>query len=282
MPTESLSARLTRRSGTNFYYAFRILPREKREALYAFYAFCRMVDDCADEEGGEGEAGLDRCLAEAHRAFAGSPTTDLGRELAAAVRRFPLPIASFEQIVAGCRQDLAGARFPTFPDLRAYCERVASAVGLASIEIFGYTDPGARVYAAELGVALQLTNILRDLAPDAERGRLYLPLDELERFGLDADPFVRRASEGGPAPLEWAPLLGLQLERAREHYARARAALPAADRRSLAPGEIMGAVYRALLETLAARRFPLTPRVRLSSPRRAWIALTTLARVRLA
>jgi phytoene synthase len=278
----SLSARLTRRSGTNFYYAFRVLPRARREALSALYAFCRVVDDCADEEGGEGAPGLDRWLEEAHRAFDGSARTELGRELAEALRRFPMPRASFEQIVAGCRQDLAGARFATFADLRAYCERVASAVGLASIEIFGYTDPGARAYAVELGVALQLTNILRDLSPDAARGRLYVPEDELGRFGLDREAFLRRAREGGAAPLEWAPLLAFQADRAREHYARARAALPAADRRSLAPAEIMGAVYRAVLERLAARRFPLSPRVRLSRPRRAWIAVTTLARARFA
>lgn len=279
---ESLAARLTRRSGTSFYYAFRILPREKRQALYALYAFCRVVDDCADEPDGGGEAGLDRWLDEARRAFAGQPATDLGRELAEAVRRYPMPLECFERIVAGCRQDLASVRFPDFASLRAYCERVASAVGLCSIEIFGYTDARAREYATELGLALQLTNILRDLAADARRGRLYLPLGELDRFGLDADAFVRRASEGGSAPLEWAPLLGFQLERAREHYARARAAMPAADRRSLASAEIMGAVYRAVLETLAARRFRLTPRVGISRTRRAWIALATLARTRLA
>jgi 15-cis-phytoene synthase len=279
---ESLSARLTRRSGSSFYYAFRILPPEKRQALYALYAFCRKVDDCADEADGEGAAGLDLWLDEARRAFAGTPATDLGHELASAVRAFPMPLRSFEQIVDGCRQDLAGARFATFAELRAYCERVASAVGLASIEIFGYTDPAARHYAIELGIALQLTNILRDLASDAQRGRLYLPTEDLGRFGLEPDAFVRRAAEGGRAPVDWAPLLGFELERAREHYASARAALPAADRRSLASAEIMHAVYRALLETLAARSFPLTPRVRLPKLRRAWIAAATLARVRLA
>lgn len=279
---ESLAARLTRRSGTSFYYAFRILPREKREALYALYGFCRMVDDCVDEPDGGGEAGLDHWLEEARRAFAGDPATELGRELAESLRRFPMPLRCFERIVEGCRQDIGSVRFPDFASLRAYCESVASAVGLASIEIFGYTDASARVYATELGVALQLTNILRDLGSDARRGRLYLPLDELDRFGLDADEFVRRASAGGAAPLEWGPLLGFQLERAREHYARARAALPAADRRSLASAEIMGAIYRAVLETLAARRFRLSPRVQISRPRRAWIALRTLARARLA
>jgi 15-cis-phytoene synthase len=279
---ESLAARLTRRSGTSFYYAFRILPRPKRQALYALYAFCRVVDDCVDEPDGGGEAGLERWLEEARRSFAGNPETDLGRELAASVHRFPMPLGCFERIVEGCRQDLGRVRFSDFAALRTYCERVASAVGLASIEIFGYTNPSARTYATELGIALQLTNILRDLGSDGRRGRLYVPLDELDRFGLDPDEFVRRAAEGGAAPLEWAPLLGFQLERAREHYARARAALAAADRRSLVSAEIMGAIYRAVLETLAARRFRLTPRVSVSRPRRAWIVLRTLARARLA
>jgi phytoene synthase len=279
---ESLSARLTRRSGTSFYHAFRILPPAKREALYALYAFCRVVDDCADDEGGDGAAGLDRWLEEARRAFAGTPETELGRELAAAVARFPMPLRSFEDIVAGCRKDLDVVRFATFADLRAYCERVASAVGLASIEIFGYTDPAARLYATELGLALQLTNILRDLAADARRDRLYLPLEDLARFGLEPDAFLRRAAEGGTAPLEWASLLGFQLERAREHFARAAAALPPADRRSLASAQIMGAIYRAVLEALAARAFPLTPRLRLSRARRAFLALRTLARARFA
>jgi phytoene synthase len=280
--SETLSARLTRRSGTSFYHAFRILPAEKRQALYALYAFCRVVDDCADDAAGEGKAGLDRWEAEVGRAFAGTPETELGRELQEAVARFPMPRECFLRIVAGCRQDLEGVRFATFADLRAYCERVASAVGLASIEIFGYTQPRTREYAVELGLALQLTNILRDLAQDAGEGRLYLPLDDLARFGVDPDAFVARAAAGGRTPVEWAGLLGFEIERARDHYARASAALPAEDRRSMAPAEIMGAIYRAVLEAVARRPRRLTPRVRLSRTRRALIALATLARVHLA
>ena len=197
----SLAARITRQSGTNFYYAFRILPAAKRRAIYALYSFCRVVDDCVDEPGGEGEAGLRRWLEEAHRCYAGQPTTELGQELAEALFQFPIPRACFEQIVDGCRMDLTPRRYATFADLRVYCEKVASAVGLASIEIFEYRHPRTREYAVELGVALQLTNILRDIGADGARGRLYLPLEDLARFGvaeaevLEATP--RPAASGG-------------------------------------------------------------------------------------
>src|SRR5262245_19060567 len=181
---ESLSARVTRQSGTNFYYAFLMLPAAKRRAIYALYSFCRVADDCVDEEGGAGEAGLQRWADEVRRCYEGRPRTELGRDLAAALARFPIPRACFEDIVAGCRMDLAVARYATFADLATYCRRVASAVGLASIEIFGYRNPATRAYAVELGLALQLTNILRDVAADAARGRIYVPLEDLARFGV--------------------------------------------------------------------------------------------------
>ena len=191
------SERLTRQSGTNFYYAFRLLPAEKRRAIYALYAFCRLVDDCVDEDGGGGEEGLRRWLAELHRAYAGRPETELGRELAEAVARFPIPRSAFEDVVAGCRMDLTTRRYATFADLRVYCERVASAVGLASIEIFGYSEPRTREYAVELGLALQLTNILRDVAADAARDRVYLPLEDLARFGVPAEELLAAVSDPG-------------------------------------------------------------------------------------
>src|SRR5207247_144352 len=180
----SLSARVTRQSGTSFYYAFRFLPARKRRAIYALYSFCRVVDDCVDEPGGEREGGLDRWLAEVHRCYAGQPSTRLGHELAEALSLFPIPRQCFEDIVAGCRMDLTTRRYPRFEDLLVYCHRVASAVGLAAIEIFEYVDAATRVYATELGVALQLTNILRDVRIDAGQDRLYLPLEDLARFGV--------------------------------------------------------------------------------------------------
>lgn len=277
----SLAGRLTRRSGTNFYYAFRVLPAERRRAIYALYAFCRALDDCVDEAQGDGEQGLRRWLDELDRCYAGAPRTELGREMAEAVRAFPIPRACFDEIAAGCRMDLAGARYPTFDDLRVYCRRVAGAVGLASIEVFGYRDPRTREYAAELGLALQLTNILRDLSDDAARGRLYVPLGDLERFGLRPQEFLRAAVEARPAWPAMADLLAHQAARAREHFERAAALLPACDRRSMAPAEIMAAVYHALLDEFVRRRYPLGGRLALSRPRKAWIALRTLARTRL-
>ena len=276
MTQASLTARLTRQSGTSFYYAFRILPREKRRAIYALYSLCRTLDDCVDERGGGGEEALARWLAEVHACYAGRPRTELGEELAHALRRFPIPVSCFEEIVAGCRMDLRFARYPTFADLRIYCERVASAVGRACIEIFGYRNVRARDYAVELGVALQLTNILRDVATDAARGRIYIPLEDLERFQVTDDELMSAALAGRPSP-PILSLLAFQAGRAREHYERARALLPPEDRRAMTPARIMGAVYRTILDELDRRRYPFRPPVRLSRPRKAWIALRTLA-----
>ena len=277
----SVGAQITRQSGTNFYYAFRILPEEKRRAIYALYAFCRVVDDCVDEADGEREAGLDRWLAEAHRCYAGQPTTELGRELAETVARFPIPRGCFEDIVAGCRMDLTVRRYETWTDLRAYCERVASAVGLASIEIFGYEEPDTRLYAVDLGLALQLTNILRDVAADLERDRLYLPLEDLVRFGVGEQALAEAARNPAAArPAGLCELLAFEAERARSHYVAAAARLPQKDRRSLLAAEIMGAVYRTLLDELVRRGMPLGgPRLSLAKPRKAWVALRTIPRV---
>jgi phytoene synthase len=274
--TTSVSARVTRKSGTSFYYAFRLLPVAKRRAIFALYSFCRTVDDCVDEEGGEGDAGLERWLAEVYRCYAGKPETGLGRDLAEALFEFPIPRACFEEIVAGCRMDLTTKHYRTWADLRVYCERVASAVGLASIEIFGYRNPKTREYAVELGVALQLTNILRDVAADALRGRLYLPLEDLARFGVSEEELLRPKE---PRRAEVTALLAHAGDRARAHYDKARALLPEEDRRSMLAAEIMGAVYGAILDEIVRRGYPLGPAVALSRPRKAWIALRSIPRV---
>ena len=183
---------MTRRSGSNFYYAFLLLPKEKREAIYAVYAFAREVDDAVDEAPGPAQA-RERLAAweeEVSLLDAGTPRHPVMRAVARARERFPIPIESMRALLEGARMDLERQRYATFDELRAYCERVASAVGLMCIEIFGYGSPSAKPYAVDLGIALQLTNILRDLGSDARRGRLYLPLDELAP--------VRRP-RGGPA-----------------------------------------------------------------------------------
>ncbi len=275
---ERLTARLTRQSGTNFYYAFRILPREKREAIYALYSFCRVVDDCVDEPDGEGEAGLVRWLQEVQHCYAGTPETELGRELTEALASFPIPRRCFEDIVAGCRMDLEAVRYATFSDLQVYCQRVASAVGLASIEIFEYENPKTRDYAVALGIALQLTNILRDVASDAARGRLYLPLEDLAQFGLGEEEAVEAVGRGGTPPPALRDVLAFEARRAEEYYVQAAALLPREDRRAMAPAEIMGSVYHAILAEITTRGYPLGPPVRIARPRKAWIALRALAR----
>ncbi len=267
---------LTRLSGTSFYYALRLLPRAKRRAMYALYAFCRAVDDCVDEADGEGEPGLSRWSEEIERCYAGCPTTPLGAELAWALARFPIPREALTEIIQGCRMDLETTRYPSYAALEVYCRRVASAVGLASIEVFGYRQPQTREFAARLGLALQLTNILRDVAPDAARGRLYLPLEDLARFGVAEEELLRPSADATRRP-EVGALLAFEGERARAHYEAATAVLPAADRRSMCCARVMGGIYRGLLDELARRGFPVGgERVRLSGARKGWIAARTV------
>jgi phytoene synthase len=272
------SGRLTRNAGSNFYCAFRLLPREKREAIYVLYAFCRVVDDCVDEDDGDGEAGLERWTEEVGRCYAGEPTTPLGEDLARAVSRFPIRRESLLEVIEGCRMDLTTARYPAYADLEVYCRRVASAVGQAAIEVFGYRNPETREFAHHLGLALQLTNILRDVAADAARGRLYLPLEDLARFEVAEEELLALAAGGGalrrPAV---SALLAFEADRARAHYRRAGERVTPEDRRSLRSATAMGAIYRCLLGELERRGYPVGgPRVRLSRGRKLWIAARTL------
>jgi phytoene synthase len=260
----SAVARLTKQSGTSFYTAFLFLPPAKRRAVFALYSFCRLVDDCVDELDGEGEAGLERWSAEIDRCFAGAPTTEVGRELTQALERYPMPRRSFADLIEGCRMDLKQWRYGTFRDLRAYCERVASAVGLAAIEIFGYRNPQTRQYATEMGVALQLTNILRDVAPDAVRGRLYLPLEDLAEAGVSEQTFMDVALGRAARSAAIDAVLSRLGRRARDQFASAERALPGEDRRSMLSAQMMGAVYREILRRLEASGYPLGARLRLT------------------
>jgi phytoene synthase len=245
-------SRVTRQSRSNFFYAFLCLPRPQREAIYAVYAFCRIVDDAVDlgHDRDAQRTALAAWRDEIARVYDGAPEHPAGRELQVAVRRFPIPRSSLEDIIAGVEMDLDHAGYETFEDLYPYCYRVASAVGLACIEIFGYRDPRARQYAVDLGVALQLTNILRDVEPDARAGRVYLPQEDLRRFGVKGEDLA-----AGRYTTRFVELMGWEAARARQYYDRAWAALPEADARSLFAAEIMGRTYFSLLEALEARRF---------------------------
>jgi phytoene synthase len=264
-------SRLTRKSRSNFFYAFLCLPKRQREALYAVYAFCRIVDDAVDvgQDRAAQRKELERWRAEIAQVFGGRPEHPAAQRLQEAVKIFPIPREALEEIIAGVEMDLERSAYATFEDLYPYCYRVASAVGLCCIEIFGYTDARAREYAVNLGVALQLTNIMRDVQPDALAGRVYLPHEDLERFGVTADDLA--AGRYAPA---FVRLMEYQAARARAYYERAWAALPRADQRTLFAAEIMGRTYFALLETIERRRFRVFGgRVSVPTPRKLGIAL---------
>jgi phytoene synthase len=272
---------ITRRSRSNFYYAFLALPRARREALYAVYAFCRTVDDIADLD----DAGIDarrRRLADWRADVArcyepgAVPEHPIARRLAAAVRAYPIPRSALEAIIEGVEMDLDGATFATAEDLYPYCYRVASAVGLCCIEIFGYTHPRTREYAVNLGLALQLTNILRDVGADARAGRVYLPQDDLRSFGVSVDDLhAGRVTEG------FRTLMAHEADRARGFYRAAWEAFPAVDARSLVAAEIMGRIYWALLGEIEARGFAVFgERVSLTARRKVAIALRCWAAAR--
>lgn len=274
---------------TNFYYSFLVLPAEKRRAIIAVWDFCRAVDDAVDEAEGKAPGAsaeeLARWRTELAAAFGASvPATPQGRALVPFVRRFALPRAAFEALIEGVEMDLARRRYGTFAELYEYCIRVASAVGLICVEIFGYTDAGTRQYATDLGVALQLTNILRDVPEDFARGRLYIPLEDLREHGVTEEDLagaITRAGEGIESP-RVRSLLEHQARRAREFYARAAAALPRRDAARLVAAEIMGAIYRRLLARIEGQGYDVFTRVvRIPRPERAWIAARTWLTVRL-
>ena len=264
-------SRLTRKSRSNFFYAFLCLPRAQREAIYACYAFCRIVDDAVDlgQDRAAQRAELQRWRDEIARVYEGRPEHPAGQRLQVAVRQFPIPRVALEEIIAGVEMDMDHPTYETFEALYPYCYRVASAVGLCCIEIFGYTDPRTREYAVNLGVALQLTNILRDVHADARVGRVYLPQTDLRRFGVTAEDLA----QGRYTP-QFVELMTFEAARAREYYQRAWVALPPGDARSLFAAEIMGRTYFALLRAIEARRFDVfNGRVTLPAHRRVGIAL---------
>jgi phytoene synthase len=248
------SRTITRKSASNLALAFVLLPKAKRDGMSAVYAFCREVDDVADDEALPVEERRRRLAAwrdDARRACGAEvPLFPVNRELQTVIHRYHLPFHLFDELLRGVEMDLDIKRYETFDQLELYCYRVASVVGLLSIEVFGYRDPACRDYAVFLGKALQLTNILRDVWTDARRGRIYLPLVELARCRVAPDEVLR-----GEYSERFFLLAQETARRARHFYALARQTLPAADARSMMAAELMGAVYWRLLRKLERRRF---------------------------
>jgi phytoene synthase len=274
----SAARRLTKASQSNFAYSFLVLPRAQREGMYALYAFCRVSDDIVDTASAPETAGtaLKAWREELDRTFAGDPRHPVTREFLHVIRRFALPRPLCEAILEGVEMDLTRTRYATFADLEGYCARVAVAVGLLCLRIFGATGEAAERYAHRLGMAFQLTNILRDLRTDAERGRLYLPQEDLRTFGVPEGDLL-----GGRVNERVLDLLRFEAARARGYFREAEAGLPAGHRRALAAAEIMRAIYSRLLakvEADPARVF--RERVALSAPRKLLLALGTSLRCR--
>src|SRR5215813_12582584 len=265
--------KIARATGSNFYYSFLLLPRAQRHAIKNVYAFCRLLDDVVDEDptGRDPYAELEFWRGEVESVFQGSPTSEFGEELLATVEEFDLPKEPFLDLIDGMEMDLKWHSYQTFADLREYCYRAASAVGLICIEIFGYESARTREYAVNLGLALQLTNILRDLQEDIARDRIYIPLEDLERFGY-SERDLRAFRYNQP----FIELMKFETQRARSYFAKAASSLPEQDRRSMFAAEIMSTIYREILESMPRVQYDVF-RNRLAIPkkRRMKIALET-------
>lgn len=262
---------------TSFYYSFLALPADKRNAIVAVWDFCRAVDDAVDEPGdADPAAALAQWREEVRRLYAGQPpATPQGAQVAPFIAKFRLPRSGFDDLIDGVAMDLQRRRYETFEELRQYCLRVASAVGLICVEIFGYRDVQTRDYAIDLGIALQLTNIIRDIAPDLERGRLYIPAEDMRQFACTEGDLA-----GGVVTANVRRLLAFQVERARRFYRKADATLPRNDERRLVAARIMGAIYFELLRSIERARYDVfRERVRVSRPRQALIAARTWLKV---
>ena len=245
------AAKITRDSKSNLALAFVALGRERRNDITIFYAFCRVIDDIADSPDAAPEE-----QAKELRAWRGwlresSPDEPaLARDLRGLYAKYAITPEMLEEIIDGVEMDLRNVHYQTFEELRIYCYRVASAVGLVSIEIFGYRDPACREYAIELGLALQVTNIIRDVGKDLGFGRIYLPLEDLARFGFSEDELRARTYNDA-----FVELMEFEAERAEQFFSKAAALLPRRDRRSMVAAEIMASVYHALLRRMRADRF---------------------------
>lgn len=272
---------LTKQSGSNFYYSFLFLPKARRQAMYTVYAFCKAVDSAVDEPppGSQPREELARWRAELEAAYHGTPTWPITISLAHHVKTLGIPKVYFEELIKGVEMDLQNNRYLTFDELSLYCYRVASIVGLICLHVFGATSPRAQDYAVALGMAFQLTNILRDVGADAEQNRIYLPLEDLKACQHSEKALRRRTYSP-----EFTRLMEFEAARAHQYYDKARAAysaLPKQERRALVVAEIMRGVYARILKKLEGSGFQVFgPRIRLSTGHRLAIAAGIWMRTR--
>jgi phytoene synthase len=274
-PRVPVSRQIARRSKSNLALALSTLPRRRKQDMITFYAFCRVIDDIADEPTDSLEERGRALDAWRHGILHGFPEPDeLQAELETVILRYSIPRQHLVEIVDGVACDLTQSRYETFDELLAYCHKVACVVGLVSIEIFGYKNPACREYSVALGYALQLTNIIRDVGEDARNGRIYLPLEDLRRFGVTEDQLIR----GEHSP-EFEKLMQFEYERARAFYAQAAALLPSEDRHTMLAAEMMAQVYGEILEKIRRRRFHIFgPRIGLGRLRKFTILSAYAAR----
>ncbi len=264
-------------SGSSFYYAFLFLPPPRRAAITAFYAFCREVDDVVDETQDAGVAAtkLAWWRKEVAAAFAGNPSHPVMKALMPHVAAYDIRAEHLNAVIEGCEMDLQQTRYLDFPGLARYCHLVAGVVGEVASGIFGRTTPETVAYAHKLGLAMQLTNIIRDVGDDARRGRIYLPVNELQQFGVKANEILLRSKPWGYSE-RFTALMKFQAERAHQLYDEAFALLPAADRTAQKPGLMMANIYRALLVEIEREDFQvLHQRISLTPLRKLWIAMKT-------
>ncbi len=270
------------KSGSSFYYAFLFLPPPRRAAITAFYAFCREVDDVVDEvsDPAVAAAKLAWWRQEVAAAYAGQPTHPVMNALMALASDYDITAAHLLSVIEGCQTDLDQTRFLDFPGLQRYCHLVAGIVGEVAANIFGRTAPATVQYAHRLGLAMQLTNIIRDVGDDARRGRIYLPVNELQRFEVKAHELLKREAPWGYGD-RFTALMKFQAERAHACYDEALALLPEADRATQKPGLMMANIYRTLLREIEAQNFQvLHQRTSLTPLRKLWIATQTHLRGR--
>ena len=270
MTPDAYCAQKAAQSGSSFYYSFRLLPPPRRAAITALYAYCREVDDVVDEVSDPNVARLKLAWwrTEVDAIFTGKPQHPVALALAQAVERYGITRGNLQTVIDGMQMDLEKVRYVDFAELETYCDRVAGVVGLMSAAIFGYDDASTLVYARKLGVAFQLTNIIRDVGEDARRGRIYLPQEDLARCGVQASDVLR-----GRASPAFVELMRFETERARAWYDAAFAALPARDRHAQRAGIAMAAIYRTLLDEIARDGYRvLDRRIALTPLRKLWIA----------